>query len=106
MNFKQFVDYMEERLSNKPVYYENGLAEQKKKNRRRAPAKRWSDDQMEHEVDKEWRGQLEKVYDVIQAQIKRDLMDPQKPWLDFINEYNIVDGFNEDIAEITFGNEF
>lgn len=50
MSFREFVDYLESRITNKEIYYANAMAEEQRN--------------------------------------------------------NVVDGFNEDIAEITFGNDF
>lgn len=102
MTFAEFVDFMETNLSNVPVYYEHALAEEQRKNHNRQSARRWNDTRLARAVDKLWATQLETIFNTIRSRIKTDKMDPAKPWLDFIAQYNVIESFDENIPEINF----
>lgn len=103
----EFQEYLEnhgrayERFVRKALDYQNA------KNAKRTPArKKWSEDKIEREVEKMWADMVKSVYDKIKANgnFKRRMIHQEEidDWIQFMNEYEVLDGFSDSIDELEF----
>lgn len=102
MNFKEFVEYMENNLSAKDTFYQKAMDDQIARNARRAPAKRWNETKLDRAVDRLWSDLMKNVYDKFKMAIKVNPSDPYKSWIDYIEKNEALESLDEMLVELEF----
>ena len=102
MNFKEFLEYMDNNLNAKDAFYQKALDDQMSRNARRAPAKRWNETKLDRAVDKLWVELMKNVYDKFKMNIKPNESDPYKSWIDYIEKNEALESLDEMLVELEF----
>lgn len=106
MYLDEFKEYLEthsrayERFIDKAITYQNT------KNANRQANKRWKEARIEREAEKMWSDMVKNVYDKIKVngKFKRRYVHQEEidDWIQFMNEYDILDNFSDSIDELEF----
>lgn len=102
MNFKEFLEYMDNNLDSKDVFYQKAMDDQLARNARRAPAKRWNETKLERAVDKMWTELMKNVYDKFKSSVNSKAADPYQAWIDYIEKNESLEGLDEMMVDLEF----
>ena len=80
-------------------------ADQKAKNKKRQPAKRWNEAKIERTVNKFTDDFIGNVYDKIYKGMKANRNTSSQEWIDFLETNEILDDLEESVSMIDFGEE-
>lgn len=102
MNKKELEDYINKNSRTIEIFSEKALEYQTDKNKGRPIKKRWDEVKIGHAVDGMINTFIENIHDKIKAQIKKNEIEPQRPWIDFITKNNVLDELEESVIEMEF----
>ena len=77
-------------------------ADQKLKNKKRQPAKRWNESKIERTVDKITDEFINNVYDKLAKGVKANRHTTKQQWITFIEEHEVLDELEESVIMISF----
>ncbi|WP_369901392.1 hypothetical protein [Lactiplantibacillus plantarum] len=103
MNEEQLQEYIANNsqvqniFMNKAVDYLNG------KNKKRQPAKKWNEARIQRQAEKMYAQVIEDLYNKLHRQVKANRFTPAETWIKFINENEVLDGLEESMIELEFG---
>ncbi|EGO8271580.1 TPA: hypothetical protein I0H48_RS08930 [Enterococcus faecalis] len=104
MYLDEFKKYLEENCKAKNIFLEKAIDYQNEKNRKRPKDKRWNLIRLEHEVNTMWETTVSNLYNQISPHVPKCPLEDywRKQWLEFIDEHNVLDYFEESVAELEF----
>ena len=95
MELKTFKQYLEENSRGYRIFTSKALDYQIAKNK-------WNDAKIERTVQEMWKQVSENAYEKIKAQKGKAYPGSDKIWIDFMNEIEFIDMFDESMAELEF----
>ena len=101
MMYQDFKDWLEEN-SNYKLFVTKATEYQEDKNKKRAPAKRWNESKIARAVNEMWKNTVTNAYQMIRKEKGIPRINGKQIWLEFIEENNFLEMFNEGIAEMSF----
>ena len=101
MELKTFKQYLEENSRGYRIFTSKALDYQIAKNKTRTKNK-WNDAKIERTVQEMWKQVSENAYDKIKAQKGKAYLGSDKIWIDYMNEIEFIDMFDESMAELEF----
>lgn len=96
LSSREFNNYLQENLSNYPIFYDKALEYQQTKNNKRE--KQWSESKVQREAINMWNMTADNIYNRLLVASKQD----NKPILAYIQAYDILDNINDSLAELDF----
>ena len=96
LSSREFNNYLQENLSNYPIFYDKALEYQQAKNNKRK--KQWSESKVQREAINMWNMTSDNIYNQLLVAAKQD----NKPLLAYIQAYDILDNINDSLAELDF----
>lgn len=101
MMYPDFKDWLEEN-SNYDLFIQKATDYQKEKNKNRAPAKRWNESKISRAVNEMWKNTVTNAYQMIRKEKGVPRFNGKQIWLEFIEENNFLEMFDEGISEMSF----
>ncbi|MBE6171024.1 MAG: hypothetical protein E7152_15515 [Enterococcus casseliflavus] len=105
MLYPEFKKYLEENADGYKMFIEKALENEKAKNKKRQPAKRWNDAKLEKSVNDSWKQVSLSAYNQIRPHVGVPKYNGKEKWIDFMDENNFIEMFNDGIAEMEFDQE-
>ncbi|KRL04238.1 hypothetical protein [Liquorilactobacillus oeni] len=102
MNKQQFQEYLENNSQAISLFNNKALEFQENKNKKRQPAKKWNEARLERESEKMLAAFITSVYEKMKSHVKENTLEPEKSWIAFIDENDILDELEESIIEMQF----
>lgn len=96
LSSREFNNYLQENLSNYPIFCDKALEYQQAKNNKRK--KQWSESKVQREAINMWNMTADNIYNKLLVASKQD----NKPLLAYIQAYDILDNINDSLADIDF----
>lgn len=102
MIYPDFKEYLE-KTTGYEVYMQKALALQHDRNRRRSDkkGKKWNEAKMERAAYEMWEKVVLSAYEQIKAG-RKAMKAGTKTWIEFMNENEFVESFNDGISEMEF----
>lgn len=103
MTLNEFVEFLEQQLSSKNAFYDKSLDNQHARNKRRSPTnKRWPEEKITREVDKQWKDLMNNIYNTVRTDVKKTIPS-QKGWLEYFSENDeFIESINNSIYDLEF----
>ncbi|MCH5379871.1 hypothetical protein [Limosilactobacillus reuteri] len=105
MNKNELLEYIDANSSAITIFKDKVRTEQEAKNKKRQPAKRWNEANIERQVDKFTNEFIGSVYDKISKGIKANRNTPTQEWINFIETNEILDSLEESVSMMEIGEE-
>lgn len=105
MNKNELLEYIDTNSTAIPIFKDKVRADQKVKNKKRQPAKRWNEAKIERTVNKFTDDFIGNVYDKIYKGMKANRNTSSQEWIDFLETNEILDDLEESVSMIDFGEE-
>ena len=105
MNKEGLLEYIDNNSTAVSNFKDKVRADQQAKNKKRQPAKRWNDAQIERQVDKFTDEFINNVYDKLSRAIKANNHTSKERWIKFIEANEILDELEESVSMIDFEEE-
>ncbi|MDT2662188.1 hypothetical protein P7E02_20070 [Enterococcus hulanensis] len=102
MLYHEFKEWLEENASAYPIYMEKVTEFQLMKNKGRAGKAKWKDRKVDRAIQGMWESVVANAYELIKAQKGVPKYNGRQVWLDFMEEKNFLEGFNEGASEVEF----
>ena len=102
MEFKEFIEFMDNNLVSKKTFYQKAKEDQLARNARRAPAKRWNETRLDRTVDGLWVEMMKNIYDKFKSAIKSKSSDPYQAWVDYIEKNETLESLDEMMVDLEF----
>lgn len=99
MELKTFKKYLEENSRGYRIFTSKALDYQIAKNKTRTKNK-WNDAKIERTVQEMWKQVVNNAYDKIKSQKGKAYPGSEKIWINFMNEIEFIDMFDESMAEL------
>lgn len=99
MELKTFKQYLEENSRGYRIFTSKALDYQIAKNKTRTKNK-WNDAKIERTVQEMWKQVVNNAYDKIKSQKGNAYPGSEKIWINFMNEIEFIDMFDESMAEL------
>lgn len=105
MNKNELLEYINTNSTAITIFKDKVRADQKAKNKKRQPAKRWNEAKIERTVNKFTDDFVGNVYDKIYKGMKANRNTSRQKWIDFLETNEILDDLEESVSMIDFGEE-
>lgn len=102
MNRNELFEYIESNSTVITIFKNKVHADQKLKNKKRQPAKRWNESKIERTVDKITDDFINNVYDKLAKGVKANRHTTKQQWITFIEEHEVLDELEESVIMISF----
>lgn len=102
MLYHEFKEWLEENASGYSTFMEKATEFQLAKNKARAKDKRFNDRKVDKAILAMWENVVAAAYEQIKAQKGVPKYNGKQVWLDFMEEKNFLEGFNEGASEVEF----
>lgn len=102
MLYYDFKEWLEENATGTEVFAKKTLDYQMEKNKKRNGKAKWNDSKVQRAADEMYKKAITGAYDQIKAQKGVPKYEGEKIWLEFIEESNFVEMFNEGVDEVEF----
>ena len=102
MLYPEFKEYLEENTKGYQLFIDKMTENEKEKNKKRPPAKRWNDAKINKVVNELWKQTALNAYNQIRPHVGVPKYNGHQKWVEFMEEHNFIDAFDEGIAEIEF----
>lgn len=102
MKLNTFKEYLETHATSYEKFIEKATEYQKAKNKNRQAKHRWPEKKIERAVDAMWDQVVQSAYEKIKQQKGRAHAGSDQIWLQFMNENDFLELFNESLDEIEF----
>ena len=105
MNKNELLEYIDTNSTAITIFKDKVRADQKAKNKKRQPAKRWNEAKIERTVNKFTDDFIGNVYDKVYKGMKANRNTSSQEWIDFLETNEILDDLEESVSMIDFGEE-
>lgn len=105
MNKNELLEYIDTNSTAITIFKDKVRADQKAKNKKRQPAKRWNEAKIERTVNKFTDDFIGNVYDKIYKGMKANRNTSSQKWIDFLETNEILDDLEESVSMIDLGEE-
>lgn len=102
MLYHEFKEWLEENASGYQVFMEKATEFQLMKNKGRSGKAKWSDRKVDNAILSMWERVVAAAYEQIKAQKGVPKYNSNQIWLDFMEQNNFLEGFNEGASETEF----
>lgn len=102
MTKQELQDYLEQNSTGYNTFISKATDDQLERNKRRAPAKRWNETKINRATEKMWKDVVTNMYDKLKAQIGKTSFNGYEKWVEFINEYDVLEAFEDSMNELEF----
>ena len=101
MNKNELLEYIKTNSAVITIFKNKVRADQKLKNKKRQPAKRWNESKIERTVDKITDEFINNVYDKLAKGVKVNRHTTKQQWITFIEEHEVLDELEESVIMIS-----
>lgn len=102
MLYHEFKEWLEENAIGYKVFMEKAAEYQSMKNKDRSGKKKWNNRKVEKATQRMWGDVVKAAYEQIRAHEGVPKYNGKQIWLDFMEKYNFLEGFNEGASETEF----
>ena len=102
MNKNELLEYIKTNSAVITIFKNKVRTDQKVKNKKRQPAKRWNEAKIERTVDKITDEFINNVYDKLAKGVKANRHTTKQQWITFIEEHEVLDELEESVIMISF----
>lgn len=102
MNKNELLEYIKTNSAVITIFKDKVRTDQKVKNKKRQPAKRWNEAKIERTVDKITDEFINNVYDKLAKGVKVNRHTTKQQWSTFIEEHEVLDELEESVIMISF----
>lgn len=102
MNKNELLEYIETNSAVITIFKNKVRTDQKVKNKKLQPAKRWNEAKIERTVDKITDEFINNVYDKLAKGVKANRHTTKQQWITFIEEHEVLDELEESVIMISF----
>ena len=105
MNKNELLEYIDTNSTAITIFKDKVRADQKAKNKKRQPAKRWNEAKIERTVDKFTDDFIGNIYDKLYKGVKANRNTPKNKWIEFIETNEILDSLEESVSMMEIGED-
>lgn len=105
MNEEQLQEYVADNSQVETIFMRKAVDYLNGKNKKRQPAKKWNDARIQRQTEKMYSQVVEDLYNKLHTQVKANRFTPAETWIKFINENDVLDGLEESMVELEFGEQ-
>lgn len=103
MNEEQLQQYIADNSQVEAIFMGKAMDYLHGKNKKRQPAKKWNEARIQQQSEKMYAQVVEDLYVQLHTQVQANRFTPADKWIKFINENEVLDGLEESIIELEFG---
>lgn len=101
MLFPEFKEYLETNTRGYQIFVRKATdLKNEKKKKRTGKTKKWSDVQIQRQVEEMWKQVALNAYNTIRAEKGVPLHNGYQIWIDFMNENDFIENFDDGMAEM------
>lgn len=102
MLYHEFKEYLEENATGTQVFAKKALENELEKNKKRSGKAKWNDPKVQKAADDAYKRAITNAYDQIRAKKGVPKYNREQVWIDFMEEVNFIEMFNESVDEVVF----
>lgn len=102
MKLNTFKEYLETNATGYEKFIAKATKYQQLKNKARSPKNRWPEKKVERAINAMWDQVVQAAYEKIKQQKGRAHAGSEQIWIQFMNENDFLELFNESLDEIEF----
>lgn len=103
MTYQEFKDWLEKNARGYELFYNKALELQYARNKKRTgKTKKWTDLKMERAAESMWNNVAKNAYEKIKAEKSVPKYNGYQIWLDFLNEIQFLENFDDSMGELEF----
>lgn len=102
MLYHEFKEYLEENATGTQVFAKKALENELEKNKKRSGKAQWNDAKVQKAADDAYKRAITNAYDQIRAKKGVPKYNREQVWIDFMEEVNFIEMFNESVDEVVF----
>lgn len=103
MNFTDFKEWLEENANGYGIFIRKAHDLQEEKNKKRTGKnKKWNEARIEKEVESMWVMLVQNAHEKIKSQKGMPDHNGKQIWIDFMNEINFIEMFDDSVSELEF----
>lgn len=103
MNFTDFKEWLEENTSGYGIFMRKANDLQEEKNKKRTGKnKKWNEARIEKEVESMWSILVQNAHEKIKSEKGTPNYNGKQIWIDFMNEINFIEMFDDSVSELEF----
>lgn len=102
MLYQEFKEYLEENATGTQTFAKKALDYQLEKNKKRTGKAKWNDAKIQRAADEMYKQAITGAYDQIKAHKGVPKYNGRKIWIEFMEESNFIELFNEGVDEVVF----
>lgn len=103
MNFIDFKEWLENNTNGYGIFIRKANDLQEEKNKKRTGKnKKWNEARIEKEVKSMWTILAQNAYDKIRAEKGVPSYNGKQIWIDFMNEINFIEMFDDSVSDMEF----
>lgn len=102
MLYHEFKEWLEENASGIKIFAKKALDYELEKNKNRTGKSKWNDARVKKAANEHYNRAITGAYDQIKAQKGVPKYNGRNIWLEFIEESNFIELFNEGVDEMEF----
>lgn len=103
MQYQEFKEWLEQNTRGYELFCNKAMELQLTRNKKRTgKTKKWTDNKMERAVESMWVDVVKNTYEQIKGQKGVAKYNGYQIWLDFLNEIQFVENFDDSMAELEF----
>jgi hypothetical protein len=100
--YYEFKEWLEENATGTQVLAKKALENELEKNKKRSGKAKWNDAKVQKAADDAYKRAITNAYDKIKAQKGVPKYNREQVWIDFMEENNFIELFNEGVDEAEF----
>lgn len=100
--YYEFKEWLEENATGLKVFATKSLDYELEKNKARSGKAKWNDGKVQKAANEHYNKAITGAYDQIKAKKGVPKYNGRQVWLDFIEESNFIETFNEGVDEVEF----
>lgn len=105
MLYYEFKEYLEEHATGIEAFAKKALENELEKNKKRSGKAKWNDAKVQKAADDAYKRAITNAYDQIRAKKGVPKYNREQVWIDFMEEVNFIEMFNESVDEVEFEQE-
>ncbi|MDT2403115.1 hypothetical protein P7D43_12120 [Enterococcus avium] len=102
MLYHEFKEYLEEHTTGTEAFAKKALENELEKNKKRSGKAKWNDAKVQKAADDAYKRAITNAYDQIKAKKGVPKYNREQVWIDFMEEVNFIEMFNESVDEVVF----
>lgn len=102
MLYYEFKEWLEENVTGLKVLATKSLDYELEKNKARSGKAKWNDAKVQKAADDAYKRAITNAYDQIRAKKGVPKYNREQVWIDFMEEVNFIEMFNESVDEVEF----